>query len=349
MAAAVGLFFVRPATAADASRPPTPALFPAATCMVTVDRSVDPVFHVAYDVPFDDTDRGPDEVADGRTLQFFAFRRQFRAPPPNWITWDDVARAMAAPATDPFEATDDDVLETAGAWADGAWVRITPDDARLPITKAQAAMGVSWDTSPVEAGTYVIAAYTFDPVLNLWSPRPGVVRVLDGPAGPDAPPALALVEASPGGVVPAGSEVTVTGCVAAADGSSVTVETAFLAGAEGLDWQAQAPVPAGGPGDAAFSFVVPEPPGSAGQLVVRATVEDPLGRRYTAYLPGALDVTASAADTTGGTTGGASGAGGGGCACHAGGAGGRGAGGWGLGVLLAWARRRKRVHLCRAC
>ncbi|RMG96958.1 MAG: hypothetical protein D6705_09955 [Deltaproteobacteria bacterium] len=335
-----------PGRAADANRPPTPALFPSAACMVTVDRSADPVFHVEYDVPFDDVDRSPDEVADGRTHQFFAFARQFRTPPPNWITWDDVMRAEAAPATDPTDVTDEDVLETSSAWPATEWLRITPDDARLPITKAQAAMGVDWDTTGVPAGTYVVAAYTFDPVLNLWSPRPGVVRVLDDADAPDAPPALALTSATPSGVVEAGEEVQVHGCVAAMEGSTVRLAAAYLAGAAEPTWIEFDPQPAGPEGDAVFSFVVPEPPESSGQLVVRATVEDPMGRTYVAYLPGAVDVVGGGG---GSTSGAADDDGGGeGCACHAG----LPRGGWAglVWCVLPWlARRRKRVPAPAAC
>ncbi len=336
------------AEAADANRPPTPALFPDPACTTTVDRAQDPVFHIAYDVPFDDVDRSPDEVSDGRTHQFFAFRRQFRTPPPNWITWDDVMRAEAAPATDPADVTDDEVLETSSAWDPSDWVRITPDDARLPITKAQAAMGVDWDTTGVPEGTYVVAAYTFDPVLNLWSLRPGVVRVLDDASAPAPPPALALVSSSPSGVVEAGTEVTVDGCVAAMDGATVTLSVGFLAGVEQPVWTDLDPVPAGPEGAASYAFTVPEPPGASGRLVVRATVEDPMGRSYVAYLPGALDVVGGG---TGSTSGGEAGTGGadGGCGCRAPGPDPGGPTGLAVVGLTAALRRRKRVRAAGAC
>jgi hypothetical protein len=114
--------------AAEAIRP--------STARSRIDRSVDPVLHLPYGIPREDTAVTSDEVPDSRTHQFFAFCRR-RHPQdylPNWITWADVDAAVM---TGKVESSDDiaprDVLESSTAWQ-GCWYRITEDDERRSRT-----------------------------------------------------------------------------------------------------------------------------------------------------------------------------------------------------------------------
>ncbi len=84
---------------------------------------------------------------------------------------------------EPAPIGDEDVLETNSVYKD-CFVRITPDDARRPITFAEAMQPVVWDTAGLAAGAWRIDGYTWEPELNRWSRRPGVVHVVDGPTRP---------------------------------------------------------------------------------------------------------------------------------------------------------------------
>jgi MYXO-CTERM domain-containing protein len=191
----IALALSGPAHAGNSVHPRTPVLWPEAPCIASVDRSSNPVFEFGYAIPNEDTKLSEDELEDSRTHQFIGFCRQWPAgtSPPAYVSVADLQRAIdneQEPDTtllgDP-EAT----LETSVEWAD-CWTRITPDDARRPITFAAAAEPVAWDTSSIEAGTWVIAGYTWEPPYNLWRRAPWVVRVFDDAGDPELQPAVTV-------------------------------------------------------------------------------------------------------------------------------------------------------------
>jgi len=170
------------ARAGNEAHPRTPVLWPEARCSWVVDRSTTSAIELEYAIPFEDTQLGPDELADSRTHQFFALCRQ-RDPGdllPNWITRDDVERAAALGLVDAASVGPEQVLDEAPAWA-GCFVRITTDDERRPITFAAAAEPVAWSLGDAAPGIYQIAGYTFEPPFNLWRARTGFVKLVDDP------------------------------------------------------------------------------------------------------------------------------------------------------------------------
>jgi MYXO-CTERM domain-containing protein len=285
--AAVAAAYARDGRAANQNRPPTVALFPDPVCLAVVDRSTDPVFHLEYDVAMDDLVKSPDEVSDGRTLQFFAFRRQFTQALPNWITQDDVDRARAAPATGDFDVEPGEILATSSAWPTDQWARIVADDARLPISKAQAGMGVDFDTTGLDAGAWVIAGYTFDPELNAWSLRAGGIHVLDGPDPASAPPAIFLPQDD--AVAQPGDEYSLDACVSAASGSVVTASWARFEGNVEPEWHEFATDDAVTGSTYTVQWTVPETCGST-DVKLRVEIRDPAGNTYVAYTPGSVRV-----------------------------------------------------------
>lgn len=277
-AAALALVAV-PAAASNGTKPRIPVDWTGAPCLTIVDRSVQPVLHLPYAVSQDDTDLTPDEVSDSRTHQFFALCRA-RDPQsflPRWITQADIDRAAMVGAA-PETVDPDDVFETSSEWAD-CWFRITADDDRRPITLAQAAEGVDWDTSAVPAGTYVVEGYTWEPALNIWSGRPGVVKVVDDADPASSAPALAIDNTEE--VLNKNEPVTIHGCVSAMEGSTVTAYWG-LAESE-VTW---VPFVEGDPvsGESfAVDFMPPEELAGESSMI-RVDVTDPMGRTYTSYM-----------------------------------------------------------------
>jgi hypothetical protein len=170
-----------PAHASNALTPRTPPIFKREACLSIVDRSVDPVFHLDFAIPYEDAMLTPDELPDSRRFQFFAVCRQraFGETLPNWALLDDAERALAAEII--AELPDaDDVLELAPAWshdAEGEACVAAMNEAadRIPITCEATEGALDWDTTDVPAGNYVILGHTFEPEINLWEPRRGVV------------------------------------------------------------------------------------------------------------------------------------------------------------------------------
>jgi hypothetical protein len=185
--------------------PATPPQFVPADCITVVDPAEQGALDIAYQVAADDTvlEQGDIAVEDAKTHQFFAFRgmvfpqgfnhelRSFDAETPEpvllplWITNDDVKRAGTANELAPaavFSAADvpDDAVLERNPLLTGRWLRITPDDARAPITIERAQQGVRWDLTGVEPGLYTIVAYIFSPPYNGWAAREGLVKVVDG-------------------------------------------------------------------------------------------------------------------------------------------------------------------------
>ncbi len=308
-------FAVPVARAGNGTHPRTPVLWekegeldPPA-CMTVVDRSVEPVLHLPYAIPYEDTDVTPDEVADSRTHQFLAFCRAFDAQhePPLWLSQADVDKAAAKGLVPPEPLGPEDVLETSTALA-GCYTRITADDERRPITFDMAAMGVDWDTTGLAPGPWTVYGYTWEPVANLWSLRPGVVLVTDGPAAPAPPPAAALeVATGEEPYYPVGAEARFEACVQAMDGSQIQLYWAEATADPVFEpWGDPVAAPASG----TVTLAAPVDPALAGKsLLVRATITDPQDRVYHAYLRDVALVfsgggTTGGAGSTGGATGG---------------------------------------------
>jgi hypothetical protein len=265
--------------ASNGAKPRIPVDWTGAPCMTVVDRSADPVLHLPYLVAQDDTEITPDEPDDSRTHQFFAFCRA-RDPQtflPRWIAQADIDRAAAVGAA-PDMVDPEDVFETNTEW-EGCWFRINGDDDRRPISMAQAALGVDWDTSAVPVGTYVIEGYTWEPPINIWSMRPGVVKVVDDPDLAQSGPAIAIANTEE--VLNKNEPVTIHGCVSAMDGSTIT---AYWGRSElEVTWT---PFIEGEPvsGDSfAVDFMPPEEIAGESSMI-RVDITDPMDRTYTHYM-----------------------------------------------------------------
>lgn len=289
------------ASAANGSKPRVPVAWSEGACATIVDRASTPVLHLEYGVAVDDL--GPlseDEVDDSRTHQFFAFARldyaavgtAQRLPP--WITRDDIDRAaLVDPQVVPSQITDFDVLESTSRFAAADWLRITDDDARRPISAAQAALGVDWDLALVEPGVYTVWGYTWEPLVNLWAQRPGFVKVIDGPQGADAAgPGIAL-SVDNATVVP-GEPYEVQGCADAPAGSTITLEWGVVQGPDEPEWATllvDEPIESG---PLALEMVLPDEAAGEGPgltlVRLRATITAPSGDSFVAHSPGSYAV-----------------------------------------------------------
>ena len=174
-------------------------------CITVIDRNAQPVVEFEYSVPLDDVEleEGDIRVADAKTHQFFAFRgamfpRGFAfelydfddrtGEPillPEWISIADAKRAAnASSELDGTGFSESDVppgttLDDVPG-LDGRWLRITADDARVPITMEQAEKGFAWDVCEVEPDIYTVTGFVWSPPYNAWAPRDGLVVVTDG-------------------------------------------------------------------------------------------------------------------------------------------------------------------------
>jgi len=274
-----------PAWAGNGTKLRTLVQWPDAPCMTLVDRTQSAVLHLDYAIPNEDTDVTSDEVADSRTHQFFATCRTSLPLDvlPTWITAADVdaatTKGLVTVAIPPVQ-----ILETNEAWA-GCWTRIVADDERRPITFAMADAGVDWDTSTLPPGAYTVHGYTYEPAVNLWVQRPGVVKVHDGDpdaAGPAAAITTGELSLYRDGVA------QIEGCVDAPAGTTVTAEWTAADRPE-LEWVpfvVDAPVE----GDA-FTLELEAPEGLVERWgAVRATFTAPDGRGYSTMMPAMITV-----------------------------------------------------------
>jgi MYXO-CTERM domain-containing protein len=297
------------AGAVDGQRVRTPVVWSKTPCMMVVDRSSDPVLHLPYAVPLEDTRTTADEVADGRTHQFFALCQGHDPTDelPTWIAEADVAAAEALGLIDLGTVTGAAILDLHPQWQTCA-LRITPDDQRRPITFAAAAQGFDLDTTTLSPGAWWIEGFTHDPPLSLWSPRPGVIKVVDDPAIEQSGPAVAILTEEV--VVPNGEAVTIEGCISAMPGTRLDLSWAelgddtWVAAVEDLPVRGEA-----------LSIELSLPVDAGVQAArVRIDATDPMGRTTTAFmrelvillppLPGCDDdtcATTGGADTTGGS------------------------------------------------
>src|SRR5688572_15917688 len=196
-------------------------------CREIVDRDAEPTWHLEYGIPYEDTEITPDEVADSRRMQFFAFCRDNTPNEylPIWITWADVMAAAEMDLVDPTTIENDRVLETSDLW-DGCWFRLNADDARIPITYDDAAAGVDWDTLGVPAGGYTIQGYTWHPAFSLWTERPGFVKVIDGDSDAVGPAVAITMDDF---TLYRDETAVLEGCVDAMEGSTLTAYWAVSA------------------------------------------------------------------------------------------------------------------------
>jgi hypothetical protein len=280
------------AEASNALHPRTPVDWSGAPCMTIVDRSQGPIYSLVYAIPYEDTELTPDEVAQSRTHQFFAFCRDHHREEllPSWITEADLTAADTNGLGDASAVdTELEVLVNAPEWAD-CWVRINADEDRRPITFASAAEPVPWDTSALPAGTYVVEGYTYEPWANEWWPHPGVFKIIDDPDPAASGPAAALT--FPEHIVEFGDETTISGCVDAMEGTTVSASWALSGFGSDPQWHAFAEqVPASsGPFELPFT---PPLETVSNTLLIKLDVEDPLGRRWTAYANHYIAVTES--------------------------------------------------------
>jgi MYXO-CTERM domain-containing protein len=283
---ALGVFglLLSSAHASDGFVPRTPVLWEDVPCLERVDRSSNPVLHLDYSIPQEDTELTPDEVADSRTHQFFAFCRRKHSLEylPNWITWADVEAAREAGALEEEVMVDDeDVLETSTRWA-GCWWRITPDDERRPITHAVAAQGVDWDTTGLPTGGYTVYGYTHHPPLSPWFIRPGVVKVHDGDPDAAGPAAATFLLPNPDIHLYNGQMATIEGCL---DSATPAVVSGYYAASQPGEptW---VPFAEGTPVDGdtfALEFFATADLANK-SVIVRIDAKDPAGREHVTYM-----------------------------------------------------------------
>lgn len=286
------------ARAGNGLHPRTPVLWPEdVPCMTVVDRSQSAVLHFAYDIPYEDTDVTADEVSDSRRHQFIAFCRNHspQEPLPTWLSDKDV---LAAASTDPplhdvEDVPPDDIMENNPDYKD-CFVRIVADEDRRPITFAEVAKGVDWDTTGLPAGPYIVEGYTWEPVFNTWYKRPGVIHVVDGPDLAAVAPAAALMNTD--GYMFANDGLTLQGCARALPGSKLTGYWSLTA--ETLDWKTFAvDVPLDGE---TISLAFEPPIEAVGeQITLRVDVTDPMDRTFSSYAYQVISVLPGSEDTGG--------------------------------------------------
>ncbi len=274
-----------PAYASNGTRIRTPVDWTGAACVVSVDRSSNAVVNIPYDIPYEDTDVTDDEVDDSRTFQFFALCRQHHPQSflPFWISWDDVMRADARGLA-PNGLVDEDVLETSSTWGE-CFAALNANNDRYPITKARASQGVNWDTTDVPAGPYMIAGYTWEPIENLWTERPGIVLVHDGGGAGSVAPGIAI--STPEQQVFSNETVLLEGCITGDANTTVRGYWASLQGVGTANWEPQWVEFARDVDPDGTTLALPFPiPASAagGNIMVRVDAIDGQGRRTEGYM-----------------------------------------------------------------
>ncbi|MFO7564547.1 MAG: hypothetical protein R6X02_18020 [Enhygromyxa sp.] len=275
-----------PARAGNEAHVRTPVLWPS-QCAVIVDRSVEPLVHFDYTIPLEDTELTPEELPDSRTHQFVALCRERPLSEllPSWITRDDLDRSAAAGLVPTADQPAEAILDESPAWS-GCFARITDDDDRRPITFAQAALGVDWDTREAALGVWTVAGYTFEPPLNLWRERPGFVKIVDDRADPEQDlPAIALLGDER--VVEPGELVELEACVDVLEPATILLEWAEFA--PELEWRPLSTSTVESDGPLRLELTVPSAAAER-ELLVRARLRDARERERLAYLPARLSV-----------------------------------------------------------
>lgn len=288
------------AQASNAVTPRTPPIFKREACLSVVDRSVDPIFHLDFGIPYEDAMLTPDELSDSRRFQFFAVCRDHHLAEslPNWVRMDDAERSLEAEIISELPEVAD-VLESAPGWSSGhdgqpgsCAVAVNAADERMAITCEATEGALDWDTSDVPPGNYVIHGYTFEPELNFWEARRGVVQVVDA-ADERFPVVSIMFPARDGARAYEHDGYRVVGCMDGPPGTTVRLSWAAASGlepgvAEGGTWTEIAELDAA---EQAFDVVFDIPPEAVQQAVVlRGIAEDPQGRQWVGYAPHPLIV-----------------------------------------------------------
>ncbi|MGH1343483.1 MAG: hypothetical protein ACRBN8_18125 [Nannocystales bacterium] len=260
-------------------------------CVEFVDRSADPVYSFSYNIPDEDPSPGeellPDEVSDSRRHQFIALSRQGNPQseyPHLWLSPEDVQAALDKELIADTTVGADETMETSPIWSDH-FVRITPDDARRPISWESVAEPIEWDTSSANAGAYILWGYTWEPAFNIWSQRTGNVLVVHDGDPDEVGPAAVVTSGEI--IVYANDAAAIEGCVAGAEGTTLTAEFAVTPQGGELDWQPtwisfaeNVPVD-----EEAFTLdFVPGDDYATETLLIRVTATDPAGRSYEAHM-----------------------------------------------------------------
>jgi hypothetical protein len=303
-----------PARAHEA--PAEPPQFFADDCITVVDSDEQGALDIAYAVAFDDTvlTQGDIPVDDAKTHQFFAFRGMlfpqgfghelFAFDPelpdaitlPLWITSDDVKRAAQANGAGSgttFSESDvpADTLLEKHPRLQGRWLRVTADDARVPITIAQSLHGVHWELAGVPPGLYTVAGYIFSPPYNGWAVRPGLVAIVAG-----GEPVLAAVLEPVHETVFAYEGRRVRACVLAPEGTTLRVYVRVQERPElgWLPWKGERPLQAG-----RLELCIRNPRGDvSGSVRLRFDLQAPDGSATTVYSPDTFTALAGAGTCT---------------------------------------------------
>lgn len=275
------------ARAGNGDLPRTPMQHQGEQCLTVVDRSVDPVVHLDYTIPFTDTCLTEDELPGSRSHQLLAFCHGDPVARilPHWHTRAEADAAAAAKQASPIPVPASDVLDDNPDYA-GCWHPILRADQRRPITCAAARPGVDWDTSALPVGTYLVRGYTYEPPLNTWSPRRGLFKVVDDASDPAAsPPAAAIANADT--FLWKNQPMRVRLCVDAMDGATVSLAySQNVADPDWTDFITDEPVLSG---QQDLEFLPPA--ALAGSfLTLRAEIVDPLDRRFVAFMQGEVNI-----------------------------------------------------------
>jgi len=300
----VGLASVVPvvAHAGNGTHPRTPVLWePEPACLTVVDRTVDAKLAFNYTIPYEDLRPvdAIDEVDNSRRHQFIGFCQWHSPQEPlgGWLSTADVDYATAAGVVDMGSVEPGDILEQNPAWQD-CFTRITGDDERRLITFAEAGKPVVWDTTGLAPGPYVISGYTWEPQFNIWSVRPGVVKVMDDPDPSKNGPMLAITNRNE--IVFAEDVLTIAGCLDAMDGATITGSWALTNDdtLDVLEWTSfAADVPVSGD-SFELPFAPPQP--TVGEsIVIKIVIVDPMDRLYTAHMLDLVDVLPGGAGESG--------------------------------------------------
>lgn len=282
----------RSALAANGTLPRTPVQHQDEHCLTVVDRSVEPVVHLRYTIPYPDVCLTADEPADSRTHQLLAFCRGApdQRPIPRWHTRAELTADIAAGFGPPDPIFTRDVLEDSPDDA-GCWHPIIGADERRPITCAAARPGVDWDTRGLPVGTYLVRGYTYEPPDSAWSPRHGLFKIVDDAADPAAsPPAVAIANRDT--FLWKDQRMRVRLCVDAMPGATVDLAHARnLAEPTWTTFLTEVPVATG---TVDLDFLPPAE--LAGEfLTLRAEIRDPEGRSFVAFMQGEISVQVSPA------------------------------------------------------
>ncbi len=302
LASALTLLTPALALAGNGIHPRTPVVWePAPACMTIVDRSVDPTLSFNYTIPYEDLrpKDSLDEVDDSRRHQFVAFCRDHspQQPLPVWLSEADAAAAEAVGVVKVAELKSEEVFETSPEWKD-CFVRITPDEQRRLITFAAATEPVVWDTTGLPVGPYVVSGYTWEPAFNIWTPRPGIVKVIDEQDPSASPPALAVMKHDD--IAYSDETLAIVGCLSAMDGSTVTGYWASTSDdtVDVLEWTAFA-VDTPVSGDSFELSFAPPAETVGGSVAIKVEITDPMDRSFTAHMPELATILPGSAGGTG--------------------------------------------------